>query len=619
MTISPDSQRLAALREVNGLKFVFFSDPKVIEWRGFALGSAQIIPAAREVDWYQWLGPKRLLLGISAWNLLEGTAAIDRDGNNWQPMTRYIDYGLGIRLNYEPVLAFEMLHSFNNNRDVLMLDERVYSGKERFYPHVIKLDANDGSGNIVVRNPGNVTAWVTDRNGVVRAGIQRIEDKSTILYRADEKSSWATLSELGGEDVHLHGFSADGANLYLSTAQEDSCTALYAFDVEKRSLGEALLKLPGYDVEYPNSEPETGAKWSRAKNKFVYYNYVTEVPGVKWLDDELERKMETINRRLPDTFNLPVSFSDNGMLMLVFARSDRNPGAYYLYDQFTRKLSPIARLMPWIDPEQMAPMKPIKYTARDGLEIQGYLTLPNGVEPANLPLVVMPHGGPWARDIWDFDPLIQMLANRGYAVLQMNYRGSTGYGRSFYNKGQKQVGGAIQCDIEDATRWAIQTKLADPKRIAIVGSSYGGYSALYALGKNPELYRCGISICGVTDWVAIYTSFNDPEYKFARMHWIKSIGDPDTDEEKLKAISPVNFAQSITAPILIIQGKNDRIVPPKQAKKMVAALEKAGHKPQSLFIPDEGHGCKTEKGRIAEFKAIEAFLAKHLGPGATGN
>ncbi|MFT3868267.1 MAG: S9 family peptidase [Nibricoccus sp.] len=620
MTVSPDGQCLAALRDVNGLKFVFFSDPKVIEWRGFEVGSSQLIPATREIVWYRWLGSKRLLLGISAWNLLEGTAAVDRDGSNWQPMTGMVDYGSGIRINYEPILAFEMLHSFNNNRDVLMLDERVFSGKERLYPHVMKLDSNDASGKIIVRNPGNVTDWLTDRNGIVRAGIQQIEDKSAILYRPNENSDWTKLGELEAENAFLHGFSANNASIYLSTTTEkNDCTALYAFDIEKRSLGEALLTLPSYDVEYRNSGSETGAKWSKAKGKFVYFNYVEELPGVKWLDEDIEAKMEAINRRLPDTFNLPVSFSDDGMLMLIFGRSDRNPGAYYLYNQFTRKLSPIARLMPWIEPEQMAPMKPIKYSARDGLEIHGYLTLPNGVEPTNLPLIVMPHGGPWVRDNWEFDPLVQMLANRGYAVLQMNYRGSSGYGHAFYKKGQKQVGGTIQCDIEDGTRWAIQTKLADPKRIAIVGASYGGYSALYALGKSPDLYRCGISLCGVTDWVSIFTNLDDPEYKFSRIHWIKSIGDPEADVEKLKAISPVNFAQSITAPVLIIQGKNDRIVPPKQAKKMVTALEKAGRKPQSLFLPDEGHGSKTEKGRIAEFKAIEAFLAKHLGAEKTAN
>jgi len=199
----------------------------------------------------------------------------------------------------------------------------------------------------------------------------------------------------------------------------------------------------------------------------------------------------------------------------------------------------------------------------------------------------------------------------------MNYRGSPGYGREFSLKGHKEIRGAIQRDIDDATRWAIGKKIADPKRIAIVGTSYGGYSALYAAGKSPELYRCAVSVCGVTDWFSLFHTLDEPEYKLSREYWVSEIGDPEKDEEKLKAISPLYFAARITAPVLIIQGKEDSIVPPKQARNMIAALERAGRKPESLFIADEGHGSLNEKGRIAEYKAIETFLAKHLGPATT--
>jgi dipeptidyl aminopeptidase/acylaminoacyl peptidase len=264
----------------------------------------------------------------------------------------------------------------------------------------------------------------------------------------------------------------------------------------------------------------------------------------------------------------------------------------------------------------MAEMHPIVFNARDGLKLHGYLTIPVGAKPSNLPLVVLPHGGPWVRDIWAFNPLIQMLANRGYAVLQVNYRGSAGYGRDFSEKGRKEVGGAIQTDIEDATRWAIGRKIADPKRIAIMGASYGGYSTLYALGKTPELYRCGIAVSAVTDWMRIYRGMGDESAKFARKYWCEEIGDPEVDNARLNEISPVNFAASITAPLLIVHGEADTVVPFKQAKLMVAALRKAGHPPETLFIADENHHIKSEESRIAEYKAIEAFLEKHLGSAA---
>jgi dipeptidyl aminopeptidase/acylaminoacyl peptidase len=261
-------------------------------------------------------------------------------------------------------------------------------------------------------------------------------------------------------------------------------------------------------------------------------------------------------------------------------------------------------------------MNLIKYKARDSQLIHGYLTLPPGRPRQNLPFVVMPHGGPAARNVWEFDPLVQMLANRGYAVLQMNYRGSPGYGQVFFSKGRHEIGGAIENDIEDGTRGAIKSGLADYRRMAIVGASYGGYSALFGLGHNPGLYRCGISIAGVTDWLALGSSLTGGEGKFAREYWSQQVGDLTHEGEFLKSISPVNFADKITAPLLIIQGKDDKIVPPRQARLMIDALQSAGHPPESLFIAHEGHGFFSTEARMEEFKAIEAFLAKNLGPGA---
>jgi dipeptidyl aminopeptidase/acylaminoacyl peptidase len=280
-----------------------------------------------------------------------------------------------------------------------------------------------------------------------------------------------------------------------------------------------------------------------------------------------------------------------------------------------KSIKPITQCMPWIDPAQMGQTLSVKYKARDGLLIHGFLTVPLGHDAKNLPMVVMPHGGPWVRDVWGFDPVVQLLASRGYAVLQMNYRGSPGYGEELFKQATRQIGKQIQDDIEDGTRWAIEAGVADPKRIAIFGGSYGGYSALFALGHNPELYRCGISLAGVTDWYAMYHSSDVAEYKNASRHWREEIGDPDTDRDFLKAISPVNFADKITAPVLIIQGKEDRRVPPDQARRMISALEKVGRKPESLFLSDVAHNLGHERHRIQIYNAIVKFLEKNLGPG----
>jgi dipeptidyl aminopeptidase/acylaminoacyl peptidase len=318
---------------------------------------------------------------------------------------------------------------------------------------------------------------------------------------------------------------------------------------------------------------------------------------------------------MPDTVNLYVDHSRDEKRVLYFCFSDRDPGTYVLLDAEQRWIHPVAKRIPQIVPSQMAQVYGISYAARDGLPIHGYLTVPAGYPAKHLPLIVMPHGGPAVRDIWGFDPLVQFIANRGYAVLQMNYRGSPGYGQQFYNKGLRQVGRAIQDDIEDATKWAVAQGIADPERIAIVGGSYGGYSVLFALGHNPGLYKCGVSIAGVTDWMRIYHNMDDPVYKYARPYWVQHIGSPQTDAAFLKSISPVNFADKITAPLLIIQGTQDHNVPPEQAHAMISALEAAGHKPESLFISDDGHYMISAKARREGFQAIEAFLEAHLGAG----
>jgi len=624
--LSPDGQYCAFMHDYYGHMKLDFANMAEVKVKGYDPGRAsgsEDERVQRDVLWFRWLGSKRVLLGVGYWNMIEGTAAFDRDGTKWQPVSGWVGYGNGMNLNYRPLQAYRALYSFNDNIHVLMLEERGDQGGEaRLYPHVINVDTQTGSSSRVVENPGHVVGWLPDRQGVVRLGVERKTGcETSVVYRETEQTPWRSLAVLSHdpkEDPILLGFSSDGKGVFFSATNAAGFRVLYLCDLATGKLGEPLLEVPGYDVEFSHSGPLVCAIWSDYKKSVVGYAYVTEGPQMKWFDDEYAGHMAVINNARRDTINVPVSISDQDRRILIFSYSDRNPGAYYLYSTDDKKLEAIVRTRPWIKPEQMASMNPITYTARDGLEIHGYLTIPLGHKPRNLPLVVMPHGGPWVRDMWDFDPLVQMLANRGYAVIQMNYRGSAGYGVNFSRKGEKEVGGAIQMDIEDATRWAIAKKVADPKRIAIIGASYGGYSALYALGKNPDLYCCGISIAGVTDWVGIYKNLSDPDQKFSREYWIKEIGNPETDDEKLKAISPVNFSEKITAPVLIIQGKDDRIVPQKQAKKMIAALEKAGRNPESLFIADEEHGFRKERNRLKEYKAIEAFLAKHLGSGATG-
>jgi dipeptidyl aminopeptidase/acylaminoacyl peptidase len=297
-------------------------------------------------------------------------------------------------------------------------------------------------------------------------------------------------------------------------------------------------------------------------------------------------------------------------VFVVAAWSDRTQGVRYLYDTASKNLTKLAEIAPWLREGDLAEMQPITYQARDGLTIHGYLTLPRGAGK-NLPLIVNPHGGPWARDAWGYNPEIQFLANRGYAVLQMNFRGSTGYGRAFWEASFKQWGKTMQDDVTDGVRYAIAQGIADPKHICIYGASYGGYSALAGLAFTPELYACGVDFVGVSNLFTFLTTI-PPYWKPMLDMFYEMVGNPDTDKELLAAASPAMHADNIRAPLLIAQGAQDPRVNINESDQMVAALQKHGIPVEYLVKDNEGHGFANEENRFEFYELMEAFLKKHL-------
>jgi len=273
-----------------------------------------------------------------------------------------------------------------------------------------------------------------------------------------------------------------------------------------------------------------------------------------------------------------------------------------------------ARTYNSINPEQMAAIKPIQYRSRDGLAINGYLTLPLENVGTNLPMIVVPHGGPWVRDRWRFDPMVQFLANRGYAVLQMNFRGSTGYGLKFESAGFKDWGGKMQDDITDGVRWAISQGIANPDRIAIFGTSYGGYAALMGLITTPQLYKCGISYAGVTDINALIRGmrFRGEFGNDIEQVWLERVGDYRSDRKHLDAISPVRLVEKIQAPVLLAYGGRDPKVKVEEGRDLAKALKKKHKKFELIIEPDEGHGFHSERAQTNLFNRVELFLKENL-------
>ncbi|HTQ29846.1 MAG TPA: S9 family peptidase [Opitutaceae bacterium] len=626
MQLSPDGQHLAFLREYEGSQTLFFAEIGASKKQIVRVDPGYVKDAngaRREINSFRWINDRRLIYSASCRDeyYFTGVWAVDCDGSHWQPLSGYDANPTGGGL-----MAGETIYSFENEaQEILMLDRHERVGTDAVYPEVVKVNTLSGGYKTVMENPGNVVGWGVDHTGCVRLGFTLTDNlKEGVIYRENENSPWQTLAKPAGAhgEVMPLGFDYSNQRFYVAALSAKRRWAVYSFDPATGQLGDVLMEDPEYDIVSETLVPVFDgvaldrSVFSKKKQTLVGIYYLTNGPHTRWFDPDFASYQSQIDAALPHTVNLITSFTRDETRLLVLAFSDQDPGTYYLFDAASGRLSRVTPRMAWIKPELMARTYPVKYQARDGLLIHGYFILPPGRPHENLPLIVMPHGGPWVRDVWGFDPLVQFLASRGYAVLQVNYRGSPGYGEDFYKKARHEIGRGIQDDIEDGVRWAIAKKLADPQRIAIVGASYGGYSALFALGHNPDLYRCGISIAGVTDWPALIKGRDDPETKFAYEYWVQQIGDPKNDEEFLNSISPMNFADKIAAPVLFIHGDDDEIVPPRQAKAMIRALEKTGRKPESLFLSHEGHGLNREEDRIEAYKAIEAFLLKNLGPGA---
>jgi dipeptidyl aminopeptidase/acylaminoacyl peptidase len=485
-------------------------------------------------------------------------------------------------------------------RMLIGLNKRV---KEVF--DVYDLDLASGKLALVAENPGNITSWGADHDGNVRFAIATDGVDQTYLYRDDAKAPFKPVLKTTFRDQFQPlVFTADNKKLYVASNLRRDKVAIVL--VDPASAKEAQVVYGRDDVDVQN------VAWSRARQRVSFVNYQTWKDERHYLDPDAKDLFSKLEAKLPGYQVTLQSLTDDETRMIVAATNDRTQGTRYLYDRNADSLTKLGDVTPWLPEAKMAAVKPIEYKTRDGLTVNGYLTLPNGVAARKLPVVVNPHGGPWARDGWGFNPEVQFLANRGYAVLQMNYRGSTGYGRKFWEASFKQWGFAMQDDITDGVHWLIEQGIANPKRICIYGGSYGGYATLEGLVKTPDLYACGVDYVGVANLFTFMKTI-PPYWKpfLAMMH--QMVGDPEKDKERLAAASPALNADRIKAPLLIAQGARDPRVNKDESDQMVAALSKRGIDVPYLVKDNEGHGFHNEENQFDFYEAMEKFLAKYLG------
>ncbi len=507
--------------------------------------------------------------------------------------------------NLEGVRA-QVYHVSREDHDLLFVG---LNDRDRAWHDLYSLRISTGELNKIRENTNRYTSWIFDHEDNLRMATRSRQDGTSELWRMDPDAetllySWSVL-----ETAYPSSFKADNQHFYLvSNAEEGSnFTQLYLMNIETGEL------------EFVEKDPENKADFggltiSDKTLEVLFTSYTDERTRRYFKDEAFEKHFMSVKNELGD---VEVSFfrpTRNEQLWLVSAWSDTDPGTVYLYNMETGDLTFQYRPRPELPTEHLSPMTSIRYPSSDGLEIQAYLTLPKGMGESNLPLIVVPHGGPWARDYWRFDGYAQFLANRGFAVLQPNFRGSTGFGKDFLNAGNRQWGELMQDDITWGVKYLIEQGIADAERIGIFGGSYGGYATLAGLAFTPDLYAAGVSFVGPSNLITLLNSI-PPYWEAMRITLHSRMADPATEEgrEWLKKASPLNAADNIVAPLMVVQGQNDPRVLKAESDQIVVALRERGFPVEYLNAPDEGHGFARPVNNMAFVAAMEKFFAEHLG------
>lgn len=550
----------------------------------------------RSVAGYMWADNQRLLyMKDAAGDENYQLYGVNLDGSEPQAYTAF------------PGVRTTLIDDLEEMPDMVMI------GLNRRNPEVFdpyRLNLKTGELTQLAENPGNWQGWMTDHEGRLRAVTAIVDGVNTqILYRDTEDEEFRPVLTTNFKDmVNFMEFTPDNRYVYAATNLGRDKVALVLMDPCDCSEIEQLYEHPQYDI--------SSISYSRKRKKLLsVYCTGHKEPVRHYFDAEEEALRQRIKAHFLD-YRYGVADTDKDeMHSLIYVGSDRTRGMYYFYDVETDTSTKIAETAPWLREEDMVEMHAVTYTSRDGLHIEAYLSLPQGVtmETArNLPVVVNPHGGPWARDTWGFSSEVQFLCNRGYAVFQMNFRGSTGYGRRFLEASYKQWGLKMQDDITDGVHWLIAEGIADPARVAIYGGSYGGYATLAGLTFTPDLYACGVDYVGVSN-LFTFMSTIPPYWRPMLEMMYEQVGHPENDREQLAATSPALHAEEIKVPLFVAQGANDPRVNKAESDQMVAALRERGVEVEYMVKDNEGHGFHNQENRFDFYRAMEAFLAKYLG------
>ena len=610
--ISADGTKLAMLVARPDFKGLMIVDVDTGRTIGGSTGDLKV----RQID---WSGPNHVLLYVSkTTNIAEfrsskiefgGVFSIDIRNMGAPVQLLESNKGLALQTNLWGVRAY----LGNENGDVLMAARVDRKGSRNGTEDLLLVNGATGRGSVIARGTAGTRDWVVSPKGYVVARVDYMEksDQYRVLVPMNEQrlGEWesAFIEETEIPYMKIYGASANERGLIVGTWLKSDRSGLFEMSLDSGAINEALFEHDVVDVGSAIKDQYTGA--------IVGANYVVNGPEQIYFQNDLQAVLSAAQKALPEKSVQISSWDRNRRRFVIFAEGTGDAGSYFLLDVGTGQLRLLAAARPQLRSADVATVTPFFYKARDGMRIHAFLTAPPGRELRNLPLVVLPHGGPASRDSISFDYWAQFLASRGYAVLQMNFRGSDGYGKDFENAGNYEWGGKMQDDVTDGVHYVIDEGIAAPGRICIAGGSYGGYAALAGAAFTPDLYKCAVSFAGVGD-LGKMLAWEQTRYgaqSSAYTYWVSTIGDPTEHGPQIAAASPLNAVDRIEADVLLIHGKDDTVVPYQQSQQMAEALLKAGKNVQLVTLVGEDHWLSSAATRTDMLRAMEGFLARHLG------
>lgn len=571
-----------------------------------------------DIGQFHWVNDKRLVFDVSDRETAQGDNysgpglyAVDRDGQNFRALVQRSTSRVQERSVRELLpwntFFFSTIDGVDT-ADVYVTQPQYSNRNELAAVNLLRLDTNTGRA-IAVNRPGASRSWLVDQNGEPRVTTTREGGTNTIHYKDPGSTEWRKIAEF---DM-MAGFTPfdigpDGTLYVAAKTRGRDKSAIYVYDVKQKRIDpEPLVSLADYDFS---------GSFIADRKEVLGARYLTDAEATVWFSPRMKIIQKAVDDLLPGTINrISVGRHAQTPFMLVQAFSDTQPSVFLYYDTGSGKLTPLGSAFPGIDPKQMATKDMVRYPARDGLPIPAYLTLPRGPVKQDLPMVVLVHGGPYVRGgSWNWSAQAQFLASRGYAVLEPEFRGSTGFGWKHFQSGWKQWGLAMQNDVADGAKWAIAQKIADPKRICIAGASYGGYATLMGLINDPELFKCGIDWVGVTDIDLLYSiTWSDSSAEWQTYGMPRLVGDREKNAEQFKATSPLLLASRITQPLLLAYGGADRRVPIEHGTRFRDAVGRTNRSVEWVEYPEEGHGWVLIKNRVDFWSRVEKFLDKNIG------